>query len=98
MLFDPTKTSCGQAADVHVRPRNKCMEMSKLVNEPQSLNPEAHKAVRLVDYLLRLATLRAKLIRDINVMSTKELLTKLAFFGMRPFRQVAKLNREVWRN
>jgi transposase InsO family protein len=33
-----------------------------------------------------------------NVMSTKELLTKLAFFGMRPLRQVAKLNREVWGN
>jgi hypothetical protein len=42
------------------------MEISKLVNESQALNPEAHKAVRLVEYLLRLATLRAKLIRDIN--------------------------------
>jgi hypothetical protein len=42
------------------------MEISKIVNEPQALNPEAHKAIRLVDYLLRLATLRAKLIRDIN--------------------------------
>ncbi|MFH0728681.1 MAG: AAA domain-containing protein [Pseudomonadota bacterium] len=42
------------------------MEISKIVNESQALSPEAHKAVRLVDYLLRLATLRAKLIRDIN--------------------------------
>jgi transposase InsO family protein len=33
-----------------------------------------------------------------NVMSSKELLTKLAFFGMRPLRRVAKLNREVWGN
>lgn len=33
-----------------------------------------------------------------DVMSTKELLTKLAFFGMRPLRRVAKLNREVWGN
>ena len=33
-----------------------------------------------------------------EVMSTKELLTKLAFFGMRPLRRVAQLNREVWGN
>lgn len=33
-----------------------------------------------------------------EVMSTEELLTKLAFFGMRPLRRVAKLNREVWGN
>jgi transposase InsO family protein len=33
-----------------------------------------------------------------EVMSSKELLTKLAFFGMRPLRRVAKLNREVWGN
>ena len=33
-----------------------------------------------------------------DVMSTKELLTKLAFFGMRPLRRVAQLNREVWGN
>lgn len=33
-----------------------------------------------------------------ELMSTKELLTKLAFFGMRPLRRVAKLNREVWGN
>ena len=33
-----------------------------------------------------------------DLMSTKELLTKLAFFGMRPLRRVAKLNREVWGN
>ena len=31
-------------------------------------------------------------------MSTKELLTKLAFFRMRPLRRVAQLNREVWGN
>lgn len=31
-------------------------------------------------------------------MSTKELLTKLAFFGIRPLRRVAQLNREVWGN
>jgi transposase InsO family protein len=33
-----------------------------------------------------------------EAMSTKELLTKLAFFGMRPLRRVAQLNREVWGN
>jgi transposase InsO family protein len=33
-----------------------------------------------------------------ETMSTKELLTKLAFFGMRPLRRVAQLNREVWGN
>ena len=33
-----------------------------------------------------------------EVMGTKELLTKLAFFGMRPLRRVAQLNREVWGN
>jgi hypothetical protein len=33
-----------------------------------------------------------------EVMNTKELLTKLAFFGMRPLRRVAQLNREVWGN
>jgi transposase InsO family protein len=33
-----------------------------------------------------------------EVMSTKELLTKLAFFRMRPLRQIARLNREVWGN
>ena len=31
-------------------------------------------------------------------MSTKQLLTKLAFFGMRPLRRVAQLNRQVWDN
>lgn len=31
-------------------------------------------------------------------MSTKQLLTKLAFFGMRPLRRVAQLNRQVWGN
>jgi hypothetical protein len=29
-----------------------------------------------------------------KMMSTKELFTKLAFFGMRPLRRVAQLNRE----
>jgi hypothetical protein len=33
-----------------------------------------------------------------EAMSTKELLTKLAFFGMRPPRRVAQLNREMWLN
>ncbi|MBW2689872.1 MAG: transposase family protein [Deltaproteobacteria bacterium] len=33
-----------------------------------------------------------------DLMSSKELLTKLAFYGMRPLRQVAKLNRKVWGN
>lgn len=33
-----------------------------------------------------------------EMMGTKELLTKLAFFGMRPLRRVAQLNREVWGN
>ena len=33
-----------------------------------------------------------------EVMSTKELLTKLAFFGMRPLRRVVQINREVWGN
>ncbi len=33
-----------------------------------------------------------------EAMSTRELLTKLAFFGMRPLRRIAKLNREVWGN
>ncbi len=40
--------------------------MSEAVNKPQILNPESHKAIRLVDYLLRLATLRSKLIRSID--------------------------------
>jgi len=42
------------------------MEISEVVTESQVLNPELHKAVRLVDYLLRLATLRSKLIRSID--------------------------------
>lgn len=33
-----------------------------------------------------------------EVMSTKELLTRVAFFGIRPLRRVAQLNREVWGN
>lgn len=42
------------------------MEMSEVVNASQLLNPESHKAIRLVDYLLRLASLRSKLIRSID--------------------------------
>ncbi len=42
------------------------MKTGKLVNEPQKTNHGAHKASRLVDYLLRLATLRTKLIRSID--------------------------------
>ena len=33
-----------------------------------------------------------------ELMSTKEVLTKLAFFGMRPLRRIAKINQEVWGN
>ena len=33
-----------------------------------------------------------------ELMGTKELLTKLAFFGMRPLRRIAKINQEVWGN
>ena len=33
-----------------------------------------------------------------EAMRTKEILTRLAFFGMRPLRRVAQLNREVWGN
>ncbi len=36
------------------------------MNESNIHNPESHKALRLVDYLLRLATLRSKLIRSID--------------------------------
>ncbi len=36
------------------------------MNEQQTPIPEAHKAVRLVDYLLRLASLRSKLVRQIS--------------------------------
>ena len=31
----------------------------------------------------------------VELMSTKEVLTKLAFFGMRPLRRIAKINQEV---
>jgi hypothetical protein len=41
------------------------MESHNVLNKQQSYSPEAQKVVRLVDYLLRLATLRTKLIRDI---------------------------------
>jgi len=41
------------------------MESSDVMTDQQAHSPETHKAVRLVDYLLRLATLRTKLIRDI---------------------------------
>ncbi len=33
-----------------------------------------------------------------ETMSTKEVLTRLAFFGFRPLRRIAQLNREVWGN
>lgn len=33
-----------------------------------------------------------------ELMGAKELLTKLAFFGMRPLRRIAKINQEVWGN
>lgn len=33
-----------------------------------------------------------------EAMSTKEVLTRLAFFGFRPLRRIAQLNREVWGN
>lgn len=33
-----------------------------------------------------------------ELMSTKEVLTKFAFFGMRPLRRIAKINQEVWGN
>lgn len=41
------------------------METCGVLNNQQPHDPETHKVVRLVDYLLRLATLRTKLIRDI---------------------------------
>lgn len=41
------------------------METRDVLSNQQSPSPETHKVVRLVDYLLRLATLRTKLIRDI---------------------------------
>jgi len=41
------------------------METRDVLSNQQSHSPETHKVVRLVDYLLRLATLRTKLIRDI---------------------------------
>lgn len=41
------------------------MDTRDVLNNQQPHGPETHKVVRLVDYLLRLATLRTKLIRDI---------------------------------
>lgn len=41
------------------------MEPSDALNEQEAHDPRTQKVVRLVDYLLRLATLRTKLIRDI---------------------------------
>ena len=41
------------------------METRDVLNNQQPHGTETHKVVRLVDYLLRLATLRTKLIRDI---------------------------------
>lgn len=40
------------------------METRDVLNNQQALSPETQKAARLVDYLLRLATLRTKLIRE----------------------------------
>jgi len=42
------------------------METGDLLNNQQAHSPGAQKAIRIVDYLLRLATLRTKLIRDID--------------------------------
>ncbi len=56
-------------------------ETNELVNEQQIPIPEAHKAVRLVDYLLRLATLRTKLIRNIDEY------TKVLWFSSIPREQ-----------
>lgn len=42
------------------------METRDVLNNQQPYDPETHKVARLVDYLLRLATLRTKLIRDIG--------------------------------
>lgn len=41
------------------------MKTGDVLNNQQAHSPETQKAVRLVDYLVRLATLRTKLIRDI---------------------------------
>lgn len=41
------------------------METRDVLNNQQAPSPETQKVARLVDYLLRLATLRTKLIRDI---------------------------------
>ena len=40
------------------------METRDVLNNQKVHSPETRKATRLVDFLLRLATLRAKLIRD----------------------------------
>lgn len=42
------------------------MEPSDALNEQQAHDPRTQKVIRLVDYLLRLATLRTKLVRDIT--------------------------------
>ncbi len=42
------------------------METGDLLNNQQAHSPETQKVVRLVEYLLRLATLRTRLIRDIT--------------------------------
>ena len=42
------------------------MENGDVLNNQQGHSPETQKVVRLVDYLLRLATLRTKLIRDVE--------------------------------
>ncbi len=41
------------------------MKTGDVLNNQQAHSPETQKVVRLVDYLLRLATLSTKLIRDI---------------------------------
>jgi len=41
------------------------METRSVLNNQQTHSPEQEKVARLVDYLLRLATLRTKLIRDV---------------------------------
>ena len=41
------------------------LEPRSVLNSQQTHSPEQEKVARLVDYLLRLATLRTKLIRDV---------------------------------
>ena len=55
----------GRPVSLTQRPADKRMETRDVLNNQQPHGPETHKVVRLVDYLIRLATLRTKLIRDI---------------------------------